>query len=278
MVTGAIAYRELKLNDPAALARVIALLHEHPQYTTKWLPQLQEVEEADRDLFLLMLAARWADDVRGHPTFHHDVWHYINYPYRPPSLETAKPEGENAVDALEQNRATVKTNPDPVAKAVALCWVMHLTGDLHQPLHTTQIFDATFPEGDKGGTQSYIRAEAGGSPISLHSLWDGLVLGSDRFQPVRTTAIELVNRPDLQRGQFTAALKETSPEKWARLESFPLCVQAVYAEGKLAESSTKAGAQPVSPEYLAQAKQTAERQLTLSAYRLADSLRHLVQP
>src|SRR5687767_2448954 len=141
MTTGAIAYRELKAADPAALAKVIAALRLHPQYAQYWQKTVEEFPGEDGEIILFMFAARWADDVRGRPEFHREVWHYINYPYRPPSTATEKPEGDNIVDQLERNRGLVKTEADAGKRAVALCWVMHLTGDVHQPLHVTQLMN-----------------------------------------------------------------------------------------------------------------------------------------
>jgi hypothetical protein len=223
-----------------------------------------------------MLAARWPDDVRGRPEYHRDVWHYINYPYRPPSTATAKPEGDNIVDELEKNRLLVKTGADAGARAIALCWVMHLTGDVHQPLHVTQLINEVFPKGDRGGTAFFIRVEEGGT-LSLHQLWDGLVIGSDRFQAVRNTATELVNRPELARAKFAPQLAETSVEAWALKESFPLAMKHVYREGTLRGGLSKGSGEPLPAGYLEQAKPVAERQLVLAGYRLAVTLRALMR-
>jgi hypothetical protein len=69
-------------------------------------------------------------------------------------------------------------------RAVALCWVCHLVGDGHQPLHTVKLLTTQFPapEGDRGGTRFYIRVREGARTISLHTFWDDLILGSERVQ------------------------------------------------------------------------------------------------
>jgi hypothetical protein len=277
MTTAAIAYRELKAADPAALAKLLAALRLHPQYAQYWQKQVEEMSGEDGEMMLLMLAARWPDDIRGRPQFDHGTWHYINYPYQPPSISTAKPPGEeNIVDELEKNRALVKSGADAGARAIAICWVMHLTGDIHQPLHVTQLINATFPAGDRGGTAFYIKP-ADGATLSLHQLWDGLVIGSERFQAVRNTATELVNRPELARGKFMGELAETSVETWAARESFPLAIKAVYRGGTLRGGTSKGAGEPLPPGYLEQAKAVAERQLVLAGYRMAVTLRGLMR-
>src|SRR5215813_6897443 len=54
MVSGAIAYADLKQTSPETLARVIALLKSHPQYQTKWVPRLAQLTltPEEQDLYL----------------------------------------------------------------------------------------------------------------------------------------------------------------------------------------------------------------------------------
>ena len=42
-------------------------------------------------------------------------------------------------------------------KAIYLTWLMHLVGDIHQPLHCAAVFSEQFPNGDKGGNDAFIR-------------------------------------------------------------------------------------------------------------------------
>ena len=58
MVSGAIAYADLKQTRPQTLAQVVALLKTHPHFETKWKPQLNQsfVSPDEQDLFLFMLA------------------------------------------------------------------------------------------------------------------------------------------------------------------------------------------------------------------------------
>jgi len=54
-----------------------------------------------------MLAARWPDDIRGDPTFHHGAWHYINLPYKPEgqpaSVQTVDPPPDNMLQYQLKN-------------------------------------------------------------------------------------------------------------------------------------------------------------------------------
>ena len=71
------------------------------------------------------------------------------------------------------------------------------------------------PEGDKGGNKFFIRVTQTSSGIKLHSFWDGLILGSDKFQSVRNKATELRNRPGFKREDFTEQLAVRPFNDWA---------------------------------------------------------------
>jgi hypothetical protein len=121
---------------------------------------------------------RWPDDVRNkYPQYDHYLWHYVNIPYRPGEAQGMIPEGESIIKAFPENLSTTNsTTSDDQARAIALCWVIHLIGDIHQPLHTVSIFTRQFPRGDEGGAIFYI-LPPNGKTISLHKLWDDLILG-----------------------------------------------------------------------------------------------------
>jgi len=46
----------------------------------------------------------------------------------------------------------VKNETDPERRAIALAWLFHLVGDIHQSLHTVQLFTVEYPKGDRGFT------------------------------------------------------------------------------------------------------------------------------
>src|SRR5499433_1777830 len=273
MVSGAIAYADLKHTSPETLARVIALLKSHPHYKTKWVPRLAQLNLSaeEQDLYLFMLAARWPDDIRGDPTFHHGSWHYINLPYKPEgepaSVQTVDPPPDNMLQAYQTNLDILRITAPQSTKAVALCWVFHLIGDVHQPLHTVALFTTQFlpPEGDRGGTRFYIRAREGAHTISLHAFWDDLILGSERFQSVRNTATALRLRPEHARAQLPE-LAETQFEAWAKQESFPLATDHVYRHGPLRGSTEQQNGEVLPADYIPTGKPLAARRIVLAGY------------
>ena len=48
----------------------------------------------------------------------------------------------------------VKNQNEVERKAIELAWLFHLVGDIHQPLHTGQIFTLDYPDGDRAAMKS----------------------------------------------------------------------------------------------------------------------------
>lgn len=108
-------------------------------------------ESGDRDMVLFMQAARWADDVRTqHKAQNRPPWHYINLPFRPEgqpdTVQIREPEPINILTALASNESVVKGDNDAARRAIALSWLFHLVGDIHQPLHAVQLFSVDVSE------------------------------------------------------------------------------------------------------------------------------------
>jgi hypothetical protein len=274
MATGAIAFDDLQRSAPAALARVVAILQQHPQYESRWKQQLAGRSAEDQGRLLFMLAARWPDDVRGDKAFDHPMWHYIDYPYKPPaqpdSVPAPTPAPENIVEAFRQNVAIVQSSAPDDQKAVALCWIFHLMGDAHQPLHTVSLFTTEFPDGDRGGNLFFIRPDPSRSTTeNLHAYWDNILLTDDRYEPTHELALRLEKRSARAPGKFPA---ESQFTKWTR-ESFDLAVSTVYRKGKLEIGANRNLGAPLPRGYHSQAERAAERQVALAGHRLADFLR-----
>jgi S1/P1 Nuclease len=276
MVMGAIAFDDLQRSAPPAVARVVAILREHPQYESRWKPQLLGMSEEDQARFLFMLAARWPDDIRGDNAFDHPLWHYINYPYRPPgqpaSLPGPDPAAEDIITAFQRNVTVVKSAAADPEKAVAWCWIFHLIGDAHQPLHAAALVTTQFPMGDQGGNLFYIRPDPTNSATrNLHSYWDGVVLTDEHYEATRARAIALEGA---HRRRSLGELREPRFETWLKKESFDLAVSTTYRHGKLQAGADRDHGIPVPGDYAAKVRRVAERRVALSGYRMADLLRN----
>jgi len=234
-------------------------------------------------VMLFMQAARWADDIRIRDRQQHRApWHYINWPFtpegQPASVQVREPEPVNILTAMAENESMVKTAKDPERKAIALTWLFHLVGDIHQPLHTAQLFTVEYPKGDRGGNEICVRVTQAGQPMDLHRFWDGVITSSSNLTRLRNEATALRNRPEFQRSQLTE-LASTDFESWAK-ESFEIAMKIAYRNnGRIgipkvgALDCTMVAAAPMLPAgYVVSASRIADRRLILAGYRLADLL------
>ena len=169
---------------------------------------------------------------------------------------------------------------DPARKAIALTWLFHLVGDIHQPLHSVQIFTTDYPDGDRGGNLICVRASETGSPMDLHRLWDGLLTSSNNVRTIKNMATELRSRFP-KAGLTEPAIAE--PEAWAK-ESFEIATKIAYQNGALrgtpkgqrkdCREVEDAAVLPVG--YTNVAGQIADRRLILAGYRLVKLLMRTV--
>ena len=196
-------------------------------------------------------------------------------------MQIREPEPVNILTAMAENESVVKNENDPERKAIALAWLFHLVGDIHQPLHTAQLFTVDYPNGDRGGNEICVRVTQAGQPMDLHRFWDGVITSSSNLTRLRNEATALRNRQEFQRSQLTE-LANTDFESWAK-ESFEIATKIAYRNGGRIGSPkggnmdcTMVAAAPVLPVgYVVSASRIADRRMILAGYRLADLLTRL---
>ena len=54
-------------------------------------------------------------------------------------MQIREPEPVNILNALAENERIAKNENDLERKAIALVWLFHLVGDIHQPLHNCTV-------------------------------------------------------------------------------------------------------------------------------------------
>ena len=116
---------------------------------------------------------------------------------------------------MAENQRIVATETNAERKAIALAWLFHLVGDVHQPLHTAQLFTVDYPRGDRGGNEICVRVTQAGQPMDLHRFWDGVITSSQSLTPLRNEATALRSRQEFRRSQLTE-LASSRFESWAK--------------------------------------------------------------
>jgi hypothetical protein len=290
--------------------KVIDILKEHPHYQAYL--SADKPEGVSQEEWIFMRAAVWCDwvrpprmfmgDVATHPVhkFHRGPWHYINYPYKKGqtdlTLGSPLPQEFNVQQQLPLSLALAKASggEDPGRardvtnaqnRAVRMCWLIHLVGDVHQPCHVTAWVDPVrLPQGDQGGNLTAIRVDIGAEPTRLHTWWDAM-LGTDADPAtVEEIAKSLAADPNLQPEKLPEA-KDGDVNVWVQ-ESFRLAVNAAYLNGELpfvhwddyqsrAVNTSDVPILPVGAER--NARTVARRQVVLAGMRLADKLREAIE-
>lgn len=131
-------------------------------------------------------------------------------------------------------------------RAVHFCWLMHLVGDIHQPLHCTAMFTEQFPAGDRGGNLALVRIGRGKK--NLHSFWDGLLGEKISLAEVGGTAVkidEMMNADPMLIESDIA--NHRTPEEWAH-EGLATAQKHVYLEGRLLVAHASSAEVPTVPD------------------------------
>jgi S1/P1 Nuclease len=157
---------------------------------------------------LFIQAARWADDIRTQDKAQsRPSWHHINLPFKPDGqpadVQVREPEPVNILTALAENEGVVRKENDAERKAIALAWLFHLVGAIHQPLHTAQLFTVEYSKGDRGGNEICVRVMQARQPMDLHRFWDDVITSSSNVTRLRNEATALRNPQEFQRSQLT---------------------------------------------------------------------------
>lgn len=277
-VIARIAWANMNAEARAAAA---ALLSNAPE--DSGLPALNPAAGAasTRRRVFFVEASTWPDIVRDEAfqqrrrKYHHGNWHYVNYffestPGGPRDRTDLRPDTVNVVERLARLEASMVDLSRPAAdRAVDLAWILHLAGDVHQPLHATARVTPTAPRGDQGGNLFLMNGT-----VNLHSYWDGAVRRAFRRnanEPEHTYVSRIANDIMQQhpRSAFTPAqLDSLTYEQWARA-AFETAKTQVYA--------TPEGRAP-SAAYRDATLRTAEQAAALAGYRLARLLNRRLAP
>ena len=166
------------------------------------------------------LVSTWADEARYSPEWSFTApWHFINLPDNLNNEQFATQvkgmKEPNAYLALQQNMAVLKDpNKTKEEKVVALKFVIHIVGDVHQPMHVSRAED-------QGGNKILVKYQ--GKDSNLHSLWDsGLV------EYEGCTYSEMAKAFDHAGGAQIKQWQKADPVQWL-FESYQIS-QQLYGE------------------------------------------------
>ncbi|MCB4435702.1 S1/P1 nuclease [Alteromonas sp. McT4-15] len=197
----------------------------------------------------LAQASTHADEMRSDPSeFWQKTagpWHYVSVPEGKTYVEVGAPDEGDAVTALEQFTNTLK---DPSAttdeKRLALQFIVHIIGDLHQPLHAG---NGT----DRGGNDVKVRFFWQDS--NLHRVWDSQMLEQRGLSYTEWTA------------QLTRSITPQDIRSWASTD----VLEWIKESTEIRDTIYPDNANNMSYDYLYNNLPTAQKRIQMAGIRIA---------
>ncbi len=281
MEVAAVAWSKL---DPAVKEKVSALIKLNPMFDVL----AQGASDAEKDQIAFVRAATWPDMIKQSHDYHadganngdvpppgpeasqnigysdhfmHKYWHFVDRPFSTDGTMLVQPSAPNAQTQIGALRKVLPdANAAPDLKSYDLVWLLHLIGDVHQPLHATSRFSRDFPKGDAGGNDVKIRCGGGCKQTELHAFWDD-ILGTSNDPHDAIAAAAALAAPDADKASIGDEVK------WID-ESFAAAKQSAY------RSPIKNGKGPftLTGSYKSNALKVAKQRVALAGARLANLL------
>ena len=301
MTTAAIAFAEIESRRPELIEKIGLLMLKHPDLPPYWVAA-GDGKGKERARRMFIEAARWPDDAKftshDRPTWHSARWPIVDKDVPPKVKEIVRTRGDrptgNAIEAAVLNAAML-ANPEskPEERALALSWVMHIVGDIHQPLHVSDYYSEESPTGNAAGTLEYVWDPLRDSAMPFHLLWDSNTFRSTKLEDIdRNTKELLAKYPRASLPELTAYDGPDAFRRWAR-ESYQVAVDFAYGHeierlgdpnkdtdsDRLIGNMVKYILEGISPvdeapevpaEYWEKLQYEAHRRIALAGYRIAD--------
>jgi len=215
----------------------------------------------------------WADEIRGTPA-DRPAWHYDDIPVCGSAPKSRYcPDGQCNTEQLQRLTGVLAdTRASARERNEALKWVVHLVGDIHQPLHAAD-------NDDHGGNLVRVALEGVRTRgrENLHRVWDGELVtlalrtrGHQRPPP---------NIEALARNAHALVLKagQGSPDSWAS-ESNHLARNIAYHYAGFACNAVPATIVVLDDAYQQEAEDIVRERLLLAGARLAGLLNQTLAP
>ncbi len=200
----------------------------------------------------------WADTIRGRRPWT-APWHYLSWPLEleEPDFDVFSTERGNVVSAIEEQLAVYRDRSrSRRTRREALKFVIHLVGDLHQPLHVGTAED-------RGGNQVPVLYR--GHPTNLHTAWDGAIYDNGGDSPEDHAAGLREGLEEEERDRIMSG----EPYDWA-LESHRIVREFVYPRLEdLAVREDEMGPPELSGPYAEAARPIMRRRMLEAGLRLA---------
>jgi S1/P1 Nuclease len=214
----------------------------------------------------------------------HKYWHFSDTFFLAPGVPGTPPQTPrvNAQERIRLFRQTIASNqaPDPL-KAYDLVWLLHIVGDVHQPLHDVSRITANDPGGDQGGNKVKLCLTSQNScHTKLHGYWDDVLgTGNDVMDAIKAAcSLEFPESSDARSGCIDGNISQTPvrPDRSATTDEAVWVSEGVSLAKSVAYKFPPIGEEdgpfPIDQTYKSAAQAAARQQVLLAGARLADLL------
>lgn len=152
----------------------------------------------------LAMVSTWMDEVRADSTYNYmNDWHWVTIPYGQTYEQTEKNINSDIIATIERIIAELKTKKlSEEEQAQRIKILVHLIGDIHQPLHVGG-------RDDKGGNNVKVMWFKGES--NLHSVWD-----SNMIDDTRLSYTEFAQSLNIPSESEVQSWQKASVRDWAK--------------------------------------------------------------
>ncbi|MCC5792538.1 MAG: S1/P1 nuclease [Legionellaceae bacterium] len=232
--------------------------------TLKRLNRLNHAMDAIYRPMSLVNASIWLDLLRKEDVDWFSPYHFISIFFTTDHSRLPSTSPVNGLKAIGMSQKLIKgQHASSFDQGLALRILLHVSGDLHQPMHTISRVSHAHPQGDMGGNL-YLLAN---NPVALnlHGYWDrggGYLLSA---APVNAAKVKRMAHALQKKWPCELTKANPDPHQWVE-ESHQLARQFAYS---LPENT-----QP-SPAYQKRVKDESMRRIALAGCRLAKILQDL---
>lgn len=169
----------------------------------------------------LAFVSTFADEIKADRSFSKfSAWHYVNYPLNIRYEDSKKSNWGDLIVAIEECTSIVKNeNSSREDRVFYLKMLVHLIGDLHQPMHASRAED-------KGGND--IQLQWFGEGTNLHRVWD-----KNLIESYGMTYTELATELDIVSRKERKKIQEGTIYDWVQ-ESHEICGE-IYGSAKVGD-------------------------------------------
>src|SRR5581483_2849313 len=173
MVVAYLAYQKLTKKTRSRVGKLMKL---NPDYG-KWVAMLPAGTPVKyQRMMIFMIAATWPDQIKSDSNYsddgsdhgntpggstssqntgysdmlRHKYWHFVDTPFSQDGTALPAIPTPNAKERIDLFRGVLAGSDNDELKSYDMVWLLHIVGDVHQPLHATTRVSSAQVDGDSG--------------------------------------------------------------------------------------------------------------------------------